>query len=116
MDAQAVISSLDERFKQSTAVAAVTGVLTGGIAAWDRPGSSFVAVASQVAAMTIVPVYFMPDFTYLQVATANAALMTGVCLGFHQFDSNGCAKYALLVGSLTYAVLCLIGPEVAKPQ
>ena len=96
--------------KSMAFVSTAVGCVIGAVAAWDKPGSSMVAVAGQVALMTMAPVYFMPkyDYTYLQTAAANAALMGAVCYGFHSFGVDSCTKYALLVGAVTYAAMSFL--------
>jgi hypothetical protein len=101
--------NISSETKSTAFVATATGAVVGAVAAWDKPGSSFVAVAGQVAVMTLVPVYFMnKDYTYLQTATANGALMAAVCYGFHSFGADSCAKYGILVGAVTYAALAFL--------
>jgi hypothetical protein len=113
MDASELNISSDT--KSTAFVATATGAVVGAVAAWDKPGSSFVAVAGQVAVMALVPVYFMSkDYTYLQTATANGALMAAVCYGFHSFSADSCAKYGTLVGAVTYAALSFLGPDQSQ--
>lgn len=95
-------------------VAGAVGLLTGAIGAYDKPGSSFVAVSGQVSVMTLIPVWAMNksgSFTDFQIGVANGAAMAGVCYAWHGFGLDSTLKYGLLVGSLTFGALALLAGE-----
>jgi hypothetical protein len=100
-----------ERFRASSAVAGTVGVVVGAYASYDKPGSSFVAVAGQVAVLTLVPVYALVNLNVFQLSVVSGGLMGLLCWGFHGFGADSCAKYSALVGSVTYAALTFLGPQ-----
>lgn len=98
-------------------VAGAVGLLTGAIGAYDKPGSSFVAVSGQVSVMTLLPVWAMKDrFTDFQIGAANGALMAAKCYAWHGFGLDSTLKYGLLVGSLTFGALTLLGTGRSTPD
>ncbi len=90
-------------------IAGAVGIVTGLIGSYDKPGSSFVAVASQVALQTLIPLYALPKLTDFQMAAANGVLMSGVAATFHGFGVDSSVKYGLIVSSVTYTSILLLG-------
>jgi hypothetical protein len=98
-------------------VAGAVGVTTGLIGAYDKPGSSFVAVASQVALQTLLPLYALPRLTDFQLSAANGALMMLVAATFHGFSVDSSLKYGAIVSSVTYPAILLLGrAKKSEPQ
>lgn len=96
-------------------VSGAVGLATGLYGSYDKPGSSFVAVATQVAMQTVVPLYVFPTASPFKLGVVNGVIMTGVTLGFHRFSVNTSVKYGLIVGGLTYGAILLIS-KVKKQE
>ena len=91
------------QINKAAAVAVGTGLVVGGVASWVAPDTSFLAVSTQVAVQTMLPVYFLTDMAKEQVAGISGGLMAVACYGLHRMSLEACLKYGLLTGAVTYA-------------